>query len=99
MSSSNNLSEAQEERLYLLAEEMGEAIQSIGKILRHGYSSRHPEGGVDNKENLEIELGDVLFSMDLLHMRKDIDKSEVVRWANIKSKNVKPYLHHQGDDV
>ena len=28
--------------LRLLAEEMGEALQVVGKILRHGYESYHP---------------------------------------------------------
>ena len=33
----NELSPAEVERLAILAEEMGEAIQVIGKVLRHGY--------------------------------------------------------------
>ena len=37
------------ERLALLLEELGEAQQVIGKILRHGYDSRHPDGGPSPK--------------------------------------------------
>lgn len=37
---SNKLNDAQSERLALLLEELGEAQQAIGKILRHGYQSR-----------------------------------------------------------
>lgn len=33
----NGLSPAEVERLALLAEECGEVIQTVGKILRHGY--------------------------------------------------------------
>jgi hypothetical protein len=36
MKFSNELSDAEVERLAILAEEMGEAQQCIGKILRHG---------------------------------------------------------------
>lgn len=38
----NELSPAQAERLAYLLEELGEAQQAIGKILRHGYESRDP---------------------------------------------------------
>lgn len=38
----NRLTPAQAERLYYLLEELGEAQQAIGKILRHGYESRDP---------------------------------------------------------
>ena len=36
----NKLSAAEAERLALLLEELGEAQQAIGKILRHGYENR-----------------------------------------------------------
>jgi hypothetical protein len=35
----NQLTDAEAERLALLAEECGEVVQVIGKILRHGYES------------------------------------------------------------
>jgi hypothetical protein len=37
------MAEAERERLAMLAEEAGEIVQIIGKILRHGYESYHPE--------------------------------------------------------
>lgn len=42
----NELTPAEAERLAYLAEECGEAIQIIGKILRHGYESRDPTKAV-----------------------------------------------------
>jgi hypothetical protein len=42
MTSFNELTPAEAERLAYLTEEMAEAIQIIGKILRHGYESRDP---------------------------------------------------------
>ena len=55
---SNELTPAESERLALLSEEMGEAIQAIGKILRHGYESTGPKTIVRNRTSLEKELGD-----------------------------------------
>lgn len=51
----NRLTPAEAERLALLAEECGEAIQAIGKILRHGYESNHPEFTETNRTQLPDE--------------------------------------------
>ena len=37
MNNFNQLTPAETERLAILAEECGEVIQAVGKILRHGY--------------------------------------------------------------
>jgi hypothetical protein len=61
----NGLSPAEAERLALLLEELGEAQQVIGKILRHGYESHHPENPDDsNRALLEGELGDVMAAIE-----------------------------------
>ena len=39
----NGLTPAEAERLAMLAEEAAEVIQAVGKILRHGYASYHPD--------------------------------------------------------
>jgi len=38
----NGLSPAEAERLALLAEECGEVVQAVCKVLRHGYESTNP---------------------------------------------------------
>lgn len=56
----NKLTPAQAERLAMLAEECGEVIQIVGKILRHGYDSYHPVNPrVSNRDLLAKELRDV----------------------------------------
>ena len=56
----NRLTPAEAERLAMLAEECADAIQVIGKILRHGYDSHHPnEPNVTNRQLLVAELRDV----------------------------------------
>ena len=56
----NGLTPAEAERLAMLAEECGEVIQIIGKILRHGYDSYHPaDPSTTNKQLLGRELTDL----------------------------------------
>lgn len=92
----NQLNPAQAERLALLLEECGEVVQAIGKILRHGYGSKHPTmPGPTNDEALEQELGDVLAAMKLLADAGDITESRVTYRTKWKLIKVGKYLHHQ----
>jgi len=91
----NRLSPAEAERLALLGEEMGEAQQAIGKILRHGYESRHPGGGPTNRESLEEELGHVRFSIYMMGKAHDVSFTSMLAHKANKAESVKKYLHHQ----
>jgi hypothetical protein len=95
----NNLTPAQLERLALLLEEMGEAQQLIGKILRHGYWSFNPndEDETPNHLLLEKELGDVLSALDRMAAAKDIDTLRVDHHRARKHEKVRRYLHYQED--
>lgn len=55
------MTEAERERLAMLSEEAGEIVQMIGKILRHGYESYHPDDleRETNRELLIKELNDL----------------------------------------
>lgn len=90
----NGLSPAESERLYLLLEECGEVQQVIGKILRHGYESSHPDGGPTNRGLLEKELGDVLFAVTLMTENADIADSYIRQAAVEKTFKINKYLHH-----
>ena len=84
------------ERLALLLEECGEVQQIIGKILRHGYDSHHPENNlVNNRMLLEKELGDLQFAINLMVKKKDVDDVEMVEHTQEAWTKKKPYLHHQ----
>lgn len=93
----NQLTPAEAERLALLAEEMGEAIQIIGKILRHGYESHNPNDALrtTNRSLLEKELGDVRFAMIFLCDSGDLNKKNIHDFAKLKNLKVGQYLHHQ----
>jgi hypothetical protein len=101
MSNFNELADAETERLALLMEEMGEAIQMVGKILRHGYESFDPNiprhQTMTNRQYLELELGDVRQAMILLCDAGDLNKETIHYHADRKAKSVEQYLHHQNE--
>ena len=97
MAFSNGLSDAELERLAFLAEEMGEALQCIGKIQRHGYESYNPvvDTGMTNRRELERELGDVHAAIQLLTGIGDICGNNMLARKAAKLKNVQRWMHHQ----
>jgi len=95
MSFSNRLSPAEAERLALLLEECGEVQQVIGKILRHGYDSRHPDGGPTNRGLLAAEIGDIHCAGTMLIEAGDVSEQAVRDAAAAKRRRIGKYLHHQ----
>ena len=92
----NDLTPGQAERLALLLEEMGEAQQIIGKILRHGYDSWNPDDdNVSNRGLLEKEIGDILAALDMLVSSKDLNDDYFEQARIRKHQSVRKYLHHQ----
>lgn len=91
----NNLTPAEAERLAMLAEECGEVIQVIGKILRHGYESCHPVSGERNRDRLQAEVTDVLAVLVLMTGTPsditlgDIKDERYAVWRKLR------YSHHQ----
>jgi hypothetical protein len=94
---STGLTSPETERLALLLEEMGEAQQIIGKILRHGYASSNPlkPNSENNREMLTRELGDVLVAIDLMTAAQDIHAYEIEVCKQFKQVSVKQWMHYQ----
>jgi NTP pyrophosphatase (non-canonical NTP hydrolase) len=98
MSHFNQLTPSEAERLAMLAEECAEVIQVIGKILRHGYASYHPDDphGPDNQRLLEKELIDVfavhIAMFDAGDIRSPGVLEDVARKRWLKKLQ---YTHHQ----
>ena len=101
MGAINELNEEQLERLALVSEELGEAQAKIGKILRHGYESTNPtvNDGMTNREDLERELADVLYSIRLLAEAGDVSATAIEQRFHVKAKSVQRWLHHQDGDL
>jgi len=96
----NNLTPAEAERLAMLAEECGEVIQVIGKILRHGYESCHPndQHQQTNRSLLSGELIDLLAVVDLMENRDDLNappgRPTAADYGSAVRRKLK-YAHHQ----
>ncbi|MGZ8882451.1 MAG: hypothetical protein ACXW1B_03110 [Nitrososphaeraceae archaeon] len=91
-----NLSPAEIERLAILAEEMGESIQAVGKILRHGYESYNPDvvDGYSNRAELERELGNVSYAIGNMATNRDVNMVNISISIENKNNSIKKYLHH-----
>jgi NTP pyrophosphatase (non-canonical NTP hydrolase) len=100
MKNANDLSVEETERLAILVEELGESVKAIGKILRHGYESSNPDDSKQtNRQDLEMELGDVHAASIMMYTAKDISQTKVKKYC--RKKLTKPYrhLHHQPDHI
>lgn len=93
----NGLSPAELERLAFLAEECAEAIQSVGKIVRHGYESCDPTRSPTptNRRALETELADVHFAISLLAQAGDVSQRNIEAAISSRVANPGRYMHHQ----
>ena len=92
----NGLTACEAERLALLAEECGEVIHCIGKILRHGLESYDPteKNGPDNRERLSRELGDLYAAVELAGRAGVVDGEDIRTAEAQKLVTVRRWLHH-----
>lgn len=92
-----SLTNAERERLALLLEELGEAQQMIGKILRFGYENFNPfdPDAASNRKLLERELGDVDHAIRLMTKKGDVSLRAILD-ARLKKRKKGPYLFFQG---
>lgn len=95
----NQLTPGQAERLACLAEEAGEIVQAVGKILRHGYDSYNPydPAQTTNRTNLEKEIGDLTDRIHVMVSCGDLQEMSIQKYAQLKSFNAKPFMHHQDE--
>ena len=91
----NNLTPAEAERLAMLAEECGEVIQVVGKILRHGYESYHPENTSEtNRDLLANEVCDLLAVVQM--MDSDFNVGGGIDPDDAIAEKLR-FTHHQSD--
>jgi len=92
---STKLTDEEIECLAILMEEMSEASQIIGKILRHGYNSYNPNDPKmeSNRTLLSVEVGHVRFIVGEMCKRQDISAFIMQSAAESKKHTIKQYLH------
>ncbi len=94
----NTLTAAETERLALLAEECGECIQAVCKILRHGYSNYDQTCTKTyqiNRTSLECKISDIRVAVCLLTSSNDLSEQRIREHKDVKVKKIRHYLHHQ----
>jgi hypothetical protein len=97
------MTEAEKERLYMLAEEAGEIVQIVGKILRHGYESYHPSDPLrtTNQILLQNELNDLICIVNRMNLVNDIDinLSDTTLHEEKWSKKLKYTKYQEGSNL
>lgn len=94
----NGLTPAEAERLALLIEECGEAIQAASKVLRHGYESHNPLSASvspSNREALETEIGHIEHAIHRMTLAHDVSHLGVRGAMKEKADRIGRWLHHQ----
>jgi len=99
MTFNNGLTQKKTEALGILIEELGELQQIAGKILRHGYDSKHPDCGTKNTEWMAKEMGDVIAAIDIIIKDPDNGHQSITRelvqdYRERKMPKIKQWLHH-----
>lgn len=91
----NKLTPSEAERLAMLAEEAGEVVQAVGKILRHGFESHHPNNpGKTNRDLLTDEVCDFLAVVEMMACQQDITYPNDFEPHHAIAKK-RRYAHHQ----
>jgi NTP pyrophosphatase (non-canonical NTP hydrolase) len=80
------------ERLACLSEELGEAVQAIGKTSRHGLDSNW-RNGPTNRQSLARELGQVTAIVMLMIDAGDLRADDVEHGEVNKYATVQQFLH------
>jgi len=84
------------EILCITQEECAEVSQAVSKIFRFGWDSVHPKTGVNNKEHLEEEVGDLLCMVDILIEKCIISDSAVNEARKAKREKLKVWSEIKG---
>ena len=92
----NGLNSSETERLALLAEECGNTSRRVGEILREGYAGPTAgiAGGRPRREDLEHEIGELLWTIELMAHCGDISMLRVHADSGRHARKTRR-LHHQ----
>lgn len=89
--------EAEQELLTVLIEELAETIQSCSKISRFGWDSINPAipNSLTNRHDLEKELGNVHNAVMMLINKGLISEEAIIKSAEEKALKIHQFLFHQ----
>lgn len=84
------MTEQEKEILIITAEECGEVVQAVTKILRFGKESKEM-AAYTNLHHLEEEVGDLLCMIELLVDFGLVDEAAMIKAADNKRERLKNY--------
>lgn len=101
MAAFSNLTEAERERLEMLAEEASEVVKAVTKILRHGYYSHNPHKPKDgdNRQQLVREIVDFRAIAHRMEEHGEICLHGIAEQMDEAWRRKLPFTHHQPGDV
>ena len=85
------LNDKEYETLLILQEECSEVIQAVSKIFRFGLDNFKPGKPKTNQEHLEVEIGDLLAMITLLHEQGIIREEVIEKAMNHKFEKLKQF--------
>jgi NTP pyrophosphatase (non-canonical NTP hydrolase) len=85
------MNEKEKEIMLIAQEECAEVTQAISKVFRFGYTAIHPDGGKNNRERLEEEIGDMLCMIDLMIEKNIVDKKNLMQASANKRKKLEKW--------
>ena len=85
------LDDKKHETLLILQEECSEVTQAVSKIIRFGLDNYKPGRQKTNQEYLEMEIGDLLAMIILLHEQGVIREDAIEKAINQKFEKLKQY--------
>lgn len=88
------LTPAEHEALAHLMEECAEVCMAIGKAMRHGLSSCHPNGGPTNRAQIGLEVGDLQVAIEIAKQTGLLSESDIRNGADAKWRKIGRYMHH-----
>lgn len=88
------LTPSEVELLTMMAEEAAEVVQACTKALRHGLSSRHPDGGPTNAQDLTRELHELFCLSAVAHFAAVLEPSRLEHAEETLARKLR-YSHNQ----
>lgn len=85
------MNEKQKEVLLIAQEECAEVTQAISKIFRFGFDSRWPPDGIDNRDRLTEELGDLMAMVKLMVEHGIVDLDELTKAGERKATKLRQW--------
>lgn len=85
------MNEKDKEIMLIAQEECAEVTQAISKVFRFGFTAIHPDGGKNNRERLEEEIGDMLCMIDLMVEKNIVNRYNIIEASKDKRKKLEKW--------